>query len=110
MRKILVLALAITFAFAGSAFAQNLPSYYPKDGFQRTGQVDAVYAGEFRIVIDDIPYQYSKSVIVHSLTAYRSSLGRIHSGVRVAFRTSSGGRVIEEIWLLPRNFERRGTR
>lgn len=101
MKKTLIVALAII--FLSTAYSQDFPKYYPAEGFQRTGLVDAVYADELRIVINDISYQYSSSVVVHSMTSYRASFSRIRSGVRVAYKMGSH-REIVELWLLPDNY------
>lgn len=101
MTKTLIVALAIV--FAGPAFSQNLPKYYPAEGFQRTGLVDAVYESEYRIVINDIQYHYSTAVVVHSLSSYRTSLARVRSGVRVAYKMGNGGEIVE-LWLLPLDY------
>jgi len=109
MKKTLLLSLVIAYAFASTAIAVTLPGYYPAEGFQRTGKVDAVYADEGRIVIGDISYQISDSVIVRSLSSKNDSLLRVRKGRLVGFRTS-GGRVIEEVWLLPGNYKSRARR
>ena len=104
MKKTLFLILVIAYALTSTAIAATLPSYYPAEGFQRTGRVDAVHIEERRIIIGDISYQVSKSVIVHSLTSYRSSMARVRQGAHVAFRMGKG-RVIEEFWLLPKDYD-----
>jgi len=103
MKKTFALSLMIIFSLTGAAFADGLPSYYPDQGFSRTGRVDALYKKERRVVIDDIPYPISNTVVVHSLSARNDSLARIRGGVRVAFRVGNG-REIEEFWLLPGNY------
>ncbi len=100
IKKILAIA-ALT--IASSAVAQDFPKYYPADGFRRTGNVDAVYTDESRIVINDTQYEYSGSVVVHSLSSYRVSFGRIHSGVHVAYKLGSDNKIVE-LWLLPANY------
>ncbi|NOX68802.1 MAG: hypothetical protein GXP15_06425 [Gammaproteobacteria bacterium] len=105
MKKTIALLLLAIIPLACPALADKLPSYYPDEGFSRTGLVDAVYTVKSRIVIDDIPYQVSKSAIVHSLTSERVSIARIRPGVRVAFKTGSD-RSIQEFWLLPANYDR----
>ncbi len=105
MKKTLTLLLLIAFPLTFPTFASDFPSYYPDEGFDRTGRVDAVYPTEGRVVINDIPYQMSKLAIVHSVYEKRVSLARIRPGVRVAFRMGDG-RVIEEFWLLPANYDR----
>ena len=104
MKKALFLILVIACAFTTTAIATDFPSYYPAKGFQNTGKIDALYANEGRIVIDDISYTMSKSAIVHSLTQKNVSIARIRKGVHVGFRTRSG-QVIEEFWLLPSNYD-----
>jgi len=107
MIKKILLVVALT--IAGSAIAQNLPKYYPSEGFRRTGNVDAVYSDASRIVINDIQYYYSASVVVHSLSSYRTSFGRVHSGVHVAYKLGSDNRIVE-LWLLPANYSKSRSR
>jgi len=109
MKKTITLFLMIMLPLACPALADGLPSHYPDEGFSRTGRVDAVYTIEGRVVINDLPYQVSKSAIVHSLTAERVSIARIRKGVHVAFRLN-GNRVIDEFWLLPANYSPTGRR
>lgn len=109
MKKTLLLSLMIAFMMTGTAIAANLPDYYPAKGFPNTGRVDAVYADEGRIVIGDISYQMSSSVVVHSLSSNNDSIARIRQGVLVGFKTSRG-QVIEEFWLLPSNYKSRARR
>jgi len=104
MKKTLSLILVVAFAFMSTAIAAKLPSYYPSAGFQRIGIVDAVYPDEGRIIIGDISYQMSSSVVVHSLSSYRDSLSRVRKGANVGFKMGSG-RVISEFWLLPGNYD-----
>jgi opacity protein-like surface antigen len=74
MNKTLLLVAVIACALASTAIAATLPSYYPAEGFQRTGIVDAVYADEGRIVIGDISYSQNRpSCIPCPLTAIRSA-------------------------------------
>jgi hypothetical protein len=101
MKKILILALAIL--FASPAFSQKLPKHYPAEGFQRTGLVDAVYASEYRIVINDIQFHYSKAIVVHSMSSYRASFSRVRSGMRVAYKMGSNNEIVE-LWLLPATY------
>ena len=109
MKKTLLLILTIASAMAGSAFAANLPGYYPAKGFPNTGRVDAVYVEEGRVVIGDISYRISDSGVVRSPTSRNDSLARIRKGVRVGFRTK-GESTIVEFWLLPRTDESRRRR
>jgi opacity protein-like surface antigen len=104
MNKTLLLVAVIACALASTAIAATLPSYYPAEGFQRTGIVDAVYADEGRIVIGDISYQMSESAVVHSLSSFSDSMSRVRRGAHVAFRLGSD-RVIKEFWLLPSNYK-----
>ena len=108
-RRYLVVLALVAAAFIGTAGAQSFPSYYPKEGFQRTGVVDAVYPDEGRIVIGDLPYQMVKSPVVHALNAYSVSFARIRPGITVAFKTGPN-RIIQEFWLLPPNYDPRRRR
>lgn len=105
-RKNLLLGLMTGLLMATTALAQNFPSYYPKDGFQRTGTVDAVYADENRVVIDDVPYQISEDLVVRSMNAASVSPARIRAGIKVGFKQGNN-RVITEFWLLPLNYDAR---
>lgn len=105
MKKTLFLVLAIAFVLTSTAIAAGFPSYYPERGFQNTGRVDAVYAEENRIVIDDISYQMSMSVVVRSLSSKSDSLARVRQGAHVGFRLGRG-ELIEEFWLLPGSYDR----
>lgn len=107
MIKKIVAIVAIT--IAGSAYAQSLPTYYPADGFRRTGLVDAIYVDENRIVISDTQYQYSSAVVVHSMSSYRVAFGRVRPGVRVAYKMGNGNKIVE-LWLLPINYEKSRSR
>ncbi|MBT5219144.1 MAG: hypothetical protein HOI35_17565 [Woeseia sp.] len=104
--KKLFLGLAIGLLVTATSLAQNFPSYYPKDGFQRTGTVDAIYAEEGRIVIDDVPYLIADEFLVHALNAYSVSVARLRPGIKVGFKQGNN-RVISEFWLLPVNYDAR---
>jgi hypothetical protein len=86
-----------------TAIAADFPSYYPEKGFQNTGRVDAVYAEDNRIVIGDIAYHMSTSVVVRSLSSKNDSLARVRPGAHVGFRLGKS-QLIEEFWLLPGNY------
>lgn len=108
MKKTISLAFVIAFAFMSTAIAATLPSYYQSERFQHTGIVDAVYAEEGRVIIDDTSYPMSSSAIVHSLSSYKDSFSRIRKGARVAYRMRDG--VISEFWLLPMNHKEKRRR
>jgi len=94
---------------ATAALANEFPNYYPGDGFQRTGRLDAVQLDNRRVVIDDIPYQLADNVIVHSLTSYSVPAERLQAGSIVGYQTS-GARLIMKIWILPRDYKGPGRR
>ena len=104
MRKTSIFALILGCSLAFSAIARDYPDYYPKQGVGRAGEIDAVHFGENRVVIDDIPYQMSTDVVVHSLTAYSVSKFRLRPGVKVAFQVGSS-RTITKFWLLPHDYD-----
>ncbi len=106
LRRLAAIALL---CIAGVATAQNLPSYYPAEGFQRTGILDAIILQERRIVVNDIPYVLSDNAIAHGLNAYSVPLSQLRIGSSVAFKTA-GHKQIVELWVLPRNYNRRGRR
>ncbi len=103
------LATVALLCIASVATAQNLPSYYPSEGFQRTGKLDALILQERRIIVNDIPYVLSDNVVAHSLNSYSVPLSRLRVGSTVGFKTA-GPKQIVEIWVLPRNYTRRGRR
>lgn len=109
MTKRLFCVLFISLALAGSALAQNFPGYYPKDGFQRTGKIDAYYADEGRIVINDMTFQLADSVIVHSMTSFSDSKARLTRGQVVGYKLAGNG-LISEFWLLPSSYNDRRRR
>lgn len=102
--------MILTFIFAAPLWAQSLPNYYPPEGFQRTGLVDAIYVDENSIVVNDMQLELSTSVVVHSLTSYRVSVSQVRSGARIGYKAGADGRVVE-IWLLPKDYrDARGRR
>jgi len=107
--KKLLFSLAVGLLIMTTSFAQNFPSYYPKEGFQRIGTLDALYTEEKRVVIDDVPYLISDDLVVHALNAYSVSSARLRPGIKVGFK-QSGNRVISEFWLLPINYDARRRR
>ena len=109
MLNLRFLAAAALLCIASVATAQNLPSYYPSEGFQRTGRLDAVILQERRIVVNDIPYVLSDNAIAHGLNSYSVPLSQLRVGSTVAFKTV-GRKQIVELWVLPRNYDRRGRR
>jgi len=109
--KTLCLRVALTvslLALGAATFAADLPAYYPAEGFQRTGRIDALIPEEQRIVINDISYPLADNVIVHTPNAFSVPRSRLRVGVQVGYRVG-GGRRIVELWMLPRDFDpRRG--
>lgn len=104
MTRTKLFAFILGCALATTALARDLPDYYPKNGFGRAGQIDAVHLDEDRVVIDDIPYQISATVVVHSLSSYSVPKTRLRPGIKVAFKVG-GGRAITELWLLPQGYD-----
>lgn len=109
MTKTLIVTLLL--ALASPAFSQDFPKYYPNEGFQRTGLVDAIYAEDSTIVINDQQFRYSPNVVVHSMTSYRVPFAHVREGGRVGYKMANSGEIIE-LWLLPDNYadgrQRRG--
>ncbi len=97
------LIITLILVLAGPAVAQDLPKYYPKEGFQRTGVVDAIHVEDSTLVINDIPHRFSQNVIVHSLNSYRVPFTHVRQGVRVGYKFANNGEIIE-LWLLPENY------
>ncbi len=109
MIKRFIAVVFLSSLLAGTAAAQALPKYYPEEGFQRTGHIDAVHLKENRIVVDDISYYLSDSIVVRSLSSPKATIQRLRKGAHVAF-TAAPNQTIKEIWLLPDNYKPRGRR
>ena len=106
MYTLRIIAAVLAISLAGAAAAQGLPDYYPKQGFQRTGILDAMYPNAQRIVIDDLGYNYSSNLVVHSPRSYSVPLSQLKPGTRIAFKTlNNRGRMITVIWLLPDDYK-----
>ena len=106
MRILRMAAAIVALALTGVAGAQNLPNYYPAEGFQRVGVVDSLQIEAQTLIIDDLSYTISSSVVIHSPRSYRVPISNLKVGTLVGFKTTrSGGRVIFEIWLLPSDYE-----
>ena len=103
------LIIALILLLAGPAFSEDLPKYFPKEGFQRTGLVDAIYVENSTIVINDQPFRFSQNVVVHSINSYRVPFTHVRTGVRVGYKMTNGGEIIE-LWLLPENYSDRRRR
>ena len=104
MKGKLLAAAAAALMLAGTANAAGFPDYYPENGFQKIGRVDAVYSSENRVVINDRSYELDESVIVYSRSSANDSLARIRPGAVVGFRVNNNR--ITKFWLLPRNYKR----
>lgn len=104
MTRFTFFALIFGCVLATTAIARDLPDHYPKDGLGIPGQIDAIHFDENRVVINDISYQLSSDLVVHSLTAASVSKARLRPGLTVAYKVGSG-RTITEFWLLPRDFD-----
>ena len=102
-RTIIVLLAALFLGQPG--LAQQFPSYYPADGFQRVGILDGVQLQRQVVVVNDIPYTLANSTIVHSTSSYSVPLSELSVGMQIGYKMSSSGRLITEIWLLPRNYQ-----
>lgn len=109
MNKRTILGALCAMVVTTASIAAEFPSYYPQNGLQATGRINALHLEENRIVIDDVSYQMTDSPIVHALNAYSVSFGRIRPGVMVAFLPKQGN-VISEFWLLPLDYDPRERR
>lgn len=108
MSNRLISVLIACFMLAGTAVADEFRDYYPRAGAQRTGSLDAVDHQRQAIVINDIKYTMSSNLIVHSTTTYSVPASRLRSGLKIGYKTSTNGRLVMEIWLLPNDYKGRG--
>lgn len=99
---ILVTIAIVSLAIAGDARADGAD-------FQRTGRIDAVSLEENSIIIDDIPYRLSESLVVHTGQTSNVSKRRIRAGIKVGYKYVSGD-VITDLWLLPETYDLRRRR
>lgn len=97
--------IAAIFVLASTAAVAQMPAYYPKDGFQRVGTLDSVQLDRQIIVINDIPYNLANNFTVHSQTSFSVPSSRLRIGGTIGFKTIGKGRLITNIWLLPKNYE-----
>ncbi len=104
IKKIAILLAAVAMMISSMAMAA-FPNYYPKDGFQRVGMLDAVQLERQVVVINDVPYSLSNNVIIHSLRSYSVPASRLRIGSQVGYKMAAGGRLVTEIWLLPDDYE-----
>ena len=101
----------IAILLAGSVAAQDLPRYYKDADFQRTGRIDSVQLKAQRIVIDDISYNISSNVIIHSPRAYNVPAANLKVGTTIGYKfLNARSRLIGEIWLLPNDYKDRAGR
>ena len=105
MKQTVLLIIVMACGFMStSAMAQKFPAYYPVNGFQKTGVIDAVNLGKGKIVIGDIDYQISPSAVIRSRSSREDSMVRLRVGAMVGFKKS--GDMITEFWLLPASYDR----
>lgn len=99
--KFRIIAFVVLALAAGSAaLAQRLPSYYP-GSFQRTGTVDDIQKDA--IVINDILYMFSESLVLHTLSEVEAPIARLLGGETVAYSLDENSRLVE-IWVLPAGY------
>ena len=104
MKKLAYLVI-VAIAMASSLAHADFPKYYPKDGFQRTGILDDVQLDRQMLVINDIPYSLANNFIVHSQSSYSVPATRLQRGIQIGYKMAASGRLITEIWLLPRDYK-----
>jgi hypothetical protein len=104
--KTIATLLALAALMASSLVAAaDFPNYYPKDGFQRVGILDAVQMDRQQIVINDMPFSLADSVVIHSPSSYSVPASQLRIGSQIGYKMAAGGRLITEIWLLPSDYK-----
>lgn len=98
----ILIALCCLLLVTTPTWADKLPDYYP-DSFDGRGTIDLLDIGSGSIVISDTRMQLSSQLKVHSLNTRFSSLKSLHKGMNVGVDLG-GNKVINEIWILPRNY------
>ncbi len=107
MKTKLITAIIAMIIMIGTAYADDLPSYYSK-GMQRTGSLDGIDHNRQTIVIDDVRYVMSSNLIVHSPTSFSIPATQLRINSKVGYKLSANGRLIMELWVLPRGYKERG--
>ena len=97
---------AILLIAMGTAFADNLPDYYP-DEFQRAGILNKIDSKSRTATIDGHLYYFSSDLLVHSLSTQFSSVNSLRPSTPVGFGVSRIGNkyYIDTIWVLPSNYK-----
>jgi hypothetical protein len=105
MIKRTTVVLLVALLLGQPSLAQQFPSYYPESGFQRVGMLDGVQIERRVVVLNDIPYALANSAVVHTTSSFSIPISELRVGSKIGYKMSKSGRVIMEIWLLPRNYE-----
>lgn len=106
MKTKLITAILASIMMIGTALADDLPSYYSK-GMQRTGSLDGIDHERRTIVIDDVRYIMSSNLVVHSPTSFSIPATQLRINSKVGYKLSTNGRLIMELWVLPRGYKER---
>lgn len=107
MKTKLIAAILTSIMLIGTAVADGLPGYYSK-GMQRTGSLDGIDHQKQTIVIDDVRYLMSSNLIVHSPDSFSIPATRLRVNSKVGYKLSNNGRLIMELWVLPKGYKERG--
>ena len=99
--QLIIVALSIV---AGVASAASLPEYYSKAGFLRSGIIDEINLERQAIVINDQQLLLSSNVVIHSPSSYSVPVTRLRKGSKVGYKLSQNGRLIMELWILPKHY------
>lgn len=104
MKKIIYLIAAVSMMASSMAIAA-FPNYYPKGGLHLVGNLDDVQLKRQVVIINDISYSLADNVIVHSPSSFSVPTTQLRIGGKVGYRMATGGQLITEIWLLPRDYK-----
>ena len=105
MKTLFSTITALTFAAMLSLPVQagKLPTYYP-DPIIMWFTIDQIDLKQLKIIVNDMPMRLSPNTRVHSPNTEFSSLQALKPGMRVFF-SLSGGKTINEIWIVPDNYK-----
>lgn len=104
MVKALLTTLALFFGLSLSAVYAGEQSY----PFTLAGKVDILKSGYKGIVIDDMSYRLSPNIVIHGEKDTIASRRDLKEGIKIGANLSSSsspGKMIYELWILPGNFD-----
>lgn len=74
--------------------------------FGFAGEVDAFDRSSGTMVVDDLMFRFDEQTLVHRNPGHKGTLSDLSPGTKIGFYPESGpGSTLNEIWILPRNWQ-----